>query len=53
VDGAATMLTDGTSVIGLSLRHDRIDNFWFCRCNELAQIKYISRSIMPAGTLII
>lgn len=39
VDGAATMLADGTPVIGLSLRHDRIDNFWFCLCHELAHIR--------------
>jgi len=39
VDGAATMLADGAPVIGLSLRHDRIDNFWFCLCHELAHIR--------------
>jgi HTH-type transcriptional regulator/antitoxin HigA len=38
VDGAATVLDDGTPVIGLSLRHDRLDNFWFCLCHELAHI---------------
>ena len=30
LDGAALRLGDGRSVIGLTLRHDRIDNFWFC-----------------------
>ena len=25
-------------VIGLSLRHDRIDNFWFCLMHELAHL---------------
>jgi HTH-type transcriptional regulator / antitoxin HigA len=39
VDGAATILDDGTPVIGLSLRHNRIDNFWFCLCHELAHLK--------------
>jgi HTH-type transcriptional regulator/antitoxin HigA len=39
VDGAATVLDGGTPVIGLSLRHDRIDNFWFCLCHELAHLK--------------
>ena len=39
VDGAATLLDDGTPVIGLSLRHNRIDNFWFCLCHELAHLK--------------
>lgn len=39
VDGAATLLDDGTPVVGLSLRHNRIDNFWFCLCHELAHLK--------------
>jgi HTH-type transcriptional regulator/antitoxin HigA len=39
VDGAATMLKDGTPVIGLSIRHDRVDNFWFCLCHELAHVR--------------
>jgi len=39
VDGAATMLADGTPVIGLSRRHDRVDNFWFCLCHELAHVR--------------
>lgn len=39
VDGAATFLADGTPVIGLSVRHDRVDNFWFCLCHELAHVK--------------
>jgi HTH-type transcriptional regulator / antitoxin HigA len=38
VDGAATLLPDGTPVIGLSLRHDRLDNFWFCLSHELAHV---------------
>jgi HTH-type transcriptional regulator/antitoxin HigA len=39
LDGAATLLDDGTPVIGLSLRHNRIDNFWFCLFHELAHLK--------------
>jgi HTH-type transcriptional regulator/antitoxin HigA len=39
VDGAATMLEDGTPVIGMSLRYDRLDNFWFSLCHELAHVK--------------
>ena len=39
VDGAATMLDNGTPVIGLSLRHNRLDNFWFCLSHELAHLK--------------
>jgi HTH-type transcriptional regulator/antitoxin HigA len=38
VDGAAIMLQDGTPVIGLSLRYDRLDNFWFSLSHELAHI---------------
>jgi HTH-type transcriptional regulator / antitoxin HigA len=36
LDGAALRLSDGTPVIGLTLRYDRIDNFWFSLCHELA-----------------
>ncbi|MDS3862266.1 hypothetical protein RIF25_15815 [Thermosynechococcaceae cyanobacterium BACA0444] len=36
LDGAALRLSDGTPVIGLTLRYDRIDNFWFCLFHELA-----------------
>jgi HTH-type transcriptional regulator/antitoxin HigA len=38
VDGAVLLLIDGTPVIGLTLRHDRLDNFWFCLFHELAHI---------------
>lgn len=36
LDGAALRLSDGTPVIGLTLRYDRLDNFWFSLCHELA-----------------
>lgn len=36
LDGAALQLADGTPVIGLTLRYDRVDNFWFCLLHELA-----------------
>ncbi len=36
LDGAALRLADGTPVIGLTLRYDRLDNFWFSLCHELA-----------------
>lgn len=39
LDGAAMLLGDGTPVIGLTLRHDRIDNFWFCLLHELAHVR--------------
>ena len=36
LDGAALRLGDGRPVIALTLRYDRIDNFWFCLLHELA-----------------
>lgn len=38
LDGAALHLSDGTPVIGLTLRYDRLDNFWFCLLHELAHV---------------
>ena len=38
LDGAALRLSDGRPVIGLTLRYDRIDNFWFTLLHELAHI---------------
>ncbi len=38
LDGAALQLADGTPVIGMTLRYDRLDNFWFCLLHELAHI---------------
>jgi HTH-type transcriptional regulator/antitoxin HigA len=38
LDGAALQLTDGTPIIGLTLRYDRLDNFWFCLLHELAHL---------------
>ena len=38
LDGAALKLADGTPVVALTLRYDRIDNFWFCLLHELAHI---------------
>ncbi|MCE2467225.1 MAG: ImmA/IrrE family metallo-endopeptidase [Caldilineaceae bacterium] len=38
LDGAAFRLPEKPPVIGLTLRHDRIDNFWFCLLHELAHL---------------
>jgi len=38
LDGAAILLEDSTPIVGLTLRYDRIDNFWFCLLHELAHI---------------
>ncbi len=40
LDGAAFKLRDGTPSISLTLRHDRIDNFWFVLMHELAHVKH-------------
>jgi len=38
LDGAALKLADGTPVVGLTLRYNRIDSFWFCLLHELAHL---------------
>ena len=38
LDGVALRLGDKRPVIGLTLRYDRIDNFWFCLLHELAHV---------------
>ncbi len=38
LDGAAMLLEDGTPVIGMTLRYDRLDNFWFCLLHELTHV---------------
>lgn len=42
LDGAA-MLNNGRPIVALTLRHDRIDNFWFALLHELAHVaKHLS-----------
>jgi HTH-type transcriptional regulator/antitoxin HigA len=50
LDGAAILLQDATPVIGLTLRYDRIDNFWYCLLHELA---HVSKHLSPSDRLII
>lgn len=38
LDGAVLISDDGTPIIGLSLRHNRTDNFWFTLLHELAHL---------------
>jgi HTH-type transcriptional regulator / antitoxin HigA len=38
LDGAAFKLPDESPVIALTLRYDRLDNFWFTLCHELAHV---------------
>jgi len=45
LDGAAILLPNGTPIIALTLRYDRIDNFWFCLLHEIAHVsKHLSVS---------
>jgi HTH-type transcriptional regulator / antitoxin HigA len=39
LDGAAYITSEGLPIIGLTLRYDRIDNFWFNLLHELGHIK--------------
>lgn len=45
LDGAALKETDGTPIIALTLRYDRVDNFWFTLVHELVHVwKHIEDS---------
>jgi len=39
VDGVCFWLDDRSPVVGLSMRHDRIDNFWFVLRHELEHVR--------------
>lgn len=38
LDGAAMRLENGSRIVALTLRHDRLDNFWFTLLHELAHV---------------
>ncbi len=38
LDGAVLMTRRGNPIIALTLRHDRIDSFWFTLCHELGHV---------------
>lgn len=38
LDGASMVLADGSPLIALTLRYDRLDNFWFVLFHELAHV---------------
>jgi len=38
LDGAALRLPDGSPLVALTLRYDRLDNFWFTLFHELAHV---------------
>ncbi len=44
LDGVAFWLNRQTPVVALSLRHNRIDNFWFTLMHELVHIKHRHQS---------
>lgn len=47
LDGAALLSEEGAPIIGMTLRHDRLDNFWFTLMHELAHAwKHITESGM-------
>lgn len=46
LDGSAILVEERRPVIGLTLRYDRLDNFWFCLMHELA---HISLHLRAAG----
>jgi len=38
LDGAAMLLVDGTPIIALTLRYDRLDSFWFTLFHEIGHV---------------
>lgn len=47
LDGAALLLSSGRPVIGLTLRYDRTDHFWFTLMHELI---HVQRHLTAGGT---
>lgn len=44
LDGAALILPNGSPAIGMTLRYDRLDNFWFVLLHELIHVsKHLSK----------
>lgn len=39
LDGAAFLLPNGDPVVGMTLRYDRLDNFWFVLIHELVHVR--------------
>lgn len=49
LDGAAMLMADGSPVVALTLRYDRIDNFWHTLIHELIHVRY---DLMNPGEII-
>lgn len=49
LDGAAMVRQDGVPVVALTLRHDRIDNFWFTLLHECSHIilRHVGKGDQP------
>ncbi len=48
LDGAALLSEDGRPVIGLTLRHNRLDNFWFTLFHEIGHVRMHLSAENPA-----
>jgi HTH-type transcriptional regulator/antitoxin HigA len=48
LDGAALWADEDYPVIGMTLRYDRLDNFWYCLMHELAHVQL---HLQDAGNL--
>lgn len=47
LDGAAMLTDDGSPVIGMTIRHDRLDSFWFTLLHELVHAwKHLPDSLL-------
>jgi HTH-type transcriptional regulator/antitoxin HigA len=49
LDGAAIWYPDGFPIIALTLRHDRLDNFWFTLFHELGHVKQHLTQVADGG----
>lgn len=45
IDGVTTWLADDAPVIGLSMRYERIDNFWHTLFHEITHVRYRDESV--------
>ena len=48
VDGVALWLNKKSPVIGMSVRYDRIDSFWFTLCHEISHIEHEDEAPLDA-----
>jgi HTH-type transcriptional regulator/antitoxin HigA len=53
LDGAVMAHRDGTPVIGLTLRHERMDNFWFTLMHEAAHIALHYDQLTDTGAVFV